>query len=226
MLIAIPNVLDGATLTRFREKLWEARWCDGRATAGHQSARAKQNQQLAEDDKLAQALGEELAQALGRMPLFVSAGLPQRIFPPLFSRYRAGSGDHFGEHVDNAIRYGARGTIRTDLSATLFLSDPDSYEGGALVIEDVFGAREVRLAAGSMVLYPSSSLHRVTPVTQGERLAAVFWMQSLIRDEGQRRLLFDLDRTIQALAADLDDDPRVLSLTNVYHNLVRRWAEP
>ncbi|MBB2201636.1 Fe2+-dependent dioxygenase [Gluconacetobacter tumulisoli] len=226
MLLAIPHVLDDAEIASFRTRLMTASWTDGRATAGHQSARAKQNLQIAEDDPLGRELGEELARALGRMPLFVSAALPQRIFPPLFSRYRAGAGDRFDNHVDNAIRYDARGTIRTDVSATLFLTPPDEYDGGTLVIDDVFGPREVRLPAGSLVLYPSSSLHRVTPVTRGERLAAVFWMQSLVRDEGQRRILFDLDRSIQDLAADLVDDPRILSLTNIYHNLVRRWGTP
>ncbi|WP_323992993.1 MULTISPECIES: Fe2+-dependent dioxygenase [Nguyenibacter] len=226
MLIVIPDVLNAAELASFRTQLAAAPWQDGRTTAGHQSARAKRNQQLAEDDPTALALGEALARTLGRIPLFMSAALPQRIFPPVFSRYRAESGDRFGNHVDNAIRYGARGTIRTDLSATLFLSPPDAYDGGALVIDDVFGPREVRLPAGSMVLYPSSSLHRVTQVTRGERLAAVMWMQSLVRDEGRRRILFDLDSTLQDLAADLQDDPRILSLTNVYHNLVRRWADP
>jgi PKHD-type hydroxylase len=224
MLIAIENVLTATQVASFRDRLAAADWQDGKATAGHQSARAKLNQQLAEDDPVAQALGQELARVLGQSPLFTSAALPQRIFPPLFSRYVPGH--VFGAHVDNAIRYSPRGTLRTDLSATLFLSPLDSYDGGALLIEDTFGTREVRLPPGHMVLYPSSSLHSVTPITRGERLAGVFWLQSMIRDDGKRRTLFDLDRTIQALAADLGDDARVLSLTNVYHNLVRRWAEP
>ena len=169
-------------------------------------------------------LGQELLRALGQSAQFVSAALPQRIFPPVFSLYR--TGDRFDTHVDNAIRYGRHGTIRTDLSATLFLTPLDEYEGGALVIEDVFGPREVRLPPGHMVLYPSSSLHHVTPVTRGERLAAILWMQSLVRDDGQRRILYDLDHAIQELAPDLPGDPRIVALTGVYHNLVRRWPEP
>jgi PKHD-type hydroxylase len=230
MLLVIPDVLSADQVEAVRARLAVASWVDGRSTAGHQSAKAKQNWQLATDDPLGRALGEDLVRALGRIPRFVSAALPQRIFPPLLSRYCAETADHFGNHVDNAVRYDARGTIRSDLSATVFLSSPDSYDGGDLVIDDVYGPREVRLPAGAMVLYPSSSVHRVTPVTRGERMAAVFWIQSLIRDEGQRRILFDLDGAIQDLttdrATDRGEDPSVLTLTNVYHNLVRRWAEP
>ncbi|MCQ8278497.1 Fe2+-dependent dioxygenase [Acetobacteraceae bacterium KSS8] len=223
-MLNVIRVLSEEEAASLRARLLPCDWIDGRATAGHQSARAKQNLQLSEDDPVAHAEGEALLRRLGSVPLFVSAALPKRVFPPVFARYRPG--DRFGTHVDNAIRYGARGTIRTDLSATLFLSPLDEYEGGALVIEDTFGPREVRLRPGEMVLYPSSSLHRVTPVERGERVCAIAWMQSLVRDEGERRLLFELDQQIQALAADAPDDARVTALTGIYHNLVRRWAEP
>jgi PKHD-type hydroxylase len=229
VLLAIPDVLDRPTVDRFRAALADADWGDGAVTAGHQSARVKHNLQIDERDPLARELGETILGILGRHPLFISAALPQRIYPPMFVRYRAGI-DRFGDHVDNAIRYWRHGTLRTDLSATLFLSDPDSHDGGELTIQDTFGPRTIRLPAGHMVLYPSSSLHGVAPVTRGERLAAVFWLQSLVRDDGQRSLLFDLDQEIQQLGRDFGDqaaiNPRILGLTNVYHNLVRRWAIP
>lgn len=229
MLIEIPAVIDSDTLRHIRARLAEAAWGDGAVTAGHQSARAKHNLQIDARDPLARELGESLLGILGRHPLFLSAALPQRVFPPLFARYRAGM-DWFGDHVDNAIRYWQGGTLRTDLSSTLFLSDPESYDGGELTIQDSFGPRSVKLPAGSLVLYPSSSLHGVTPVSRGERLAAVFWTQSLVRDDGQRRILFELDQEIQALQRDVATHdalaPRVLALTNIYHNLVRRWATP
>jgi len=226
MLLQLPDVLSSAEVEAFRARLAGAEWVDGRATAGHQSAQVKRNHQLAVEDPLAVELGERIARALGQMPDFVSAALPKRIYPPMVSRYRAGSGERFGTHVDNAIRYDPRGTMRADLSATLFLSDPESYDGGVLTIEDQFGPRGVKLPAGHMVLYPSSSLHSVAPLTRGERVTAVFWVQSLIRDEVVRRSLFDLDRAIQSIAGEWPDDPRVLALTNVYHNLVRASAEP
>lgn len=222
MLIEIP-VLSAGEAANLRTRIQNREWTPGAATAGHQSARAKHNTQLDANDPAALGIGEELVAALGRLPLFVAAALPKRVFPPVFARYRPG--DRFDLHVDNAIRYGHGGSLRTDLSATLFLTPLDEYEGGALVIEDVFGPRQVRLQPGHMVLYPSSSLHRVEPVTRGERFCALLWLQSLIRDDGQRSILFDLDRTIQSLAADLADDHRVVSLTGTYHNLVRRWAE-
>jgi len=222
MLIEIP-VLSADEAAGLRTRIQDRGWTSGTATAGHQSARAKHNTQLGADDPVALRIGEELVAALGRIPLFVAAALPKRVFPPVFARYRPG--DRFDLHVDNAIRYGHGGSLRTDLSATLFLTPLDEYEGGALVIEDVFGPRKVRLQPGRMVLYPSSSLHRVEPVTRGERFCALLWLQSLIRDDGQRSILFELDRTIQSLAADLQDDHRVVSLTGTYHNLVRRWAE-
>jgi PKHD-type hydroxylase len=185
--------------------------------------RVKHNQQLAAEDPVARALGEALVTALGGIPLFVSAALPRRVFPPVFARYRPG--DRFGRHVDNAIRYGHGGSLRTDLSATLFLTPQDEYDGGALLIEDTYGQHRVRLDPGHLVLYPSSSLHSVESVTRGERVAAVLWLQSLIRDDSKRTILFELDRTIQSLSEDMPDDPRIISLTGIYHNLVRSWAE-
>jgi PKHD-type hydroxylase len=202
-----------------------ADWVDGRVTAGFQSARAKDNAQVPEGHVVARDLGAMIVAALERTPLFISAALPLRVFPPLFNRY--GHGQSFGTHVDNAIRQAA-GTphrIRTDLSATLFLTAPDEYEGGVLTIEDRFGVQSVKLPAGHMVLYPASSLHHVTPVTGGERIAAFFWIQSMIRDDGKRTLLFDLDNAIQSLGRDVPGHAGVIQLTGVYHNLIRRWAE-
>jgi PKHD-type hydroxylase len=197
---------------------------DGRVTAGHQSARAKDNQQLPEDSPVARRLGERIVAALQRSPLFVSAALPLRVFPPLFNRYQGGQG--FGTHVDNAIRQvpGTPHRIRTDLSATLFLSSPEDYHGGELVVEDTLGVHSVKLPAGHLVLYPASSLHHVRAVTRGTRLASFFWIQSMVRDDGERTLLFDLDTAIQRLAAESPDHPSAIQLTGVYHNLLRRWA--
>ncbi|MBB3173034.1 PKHD-type hydroxylase [Endobacter medicaginis] len=224
MLVVLDDIIEADALGAMRARLRrDAHWLDGRMTAGHQSARVKRNRQLAEDDPVALELSAEIGAALHRSPRFVSAALPQRISPLLFNSY--GPGQTFGAHVDNAIRMTGRGTLRTDLSATLMLDD--DFEGGALVIEDVFGPREIRLRAGQMVLYPSSSLHRVEPVQRGERLVAVFWLQSLIRDDAQRRILFELDHSIQALGGELDPlHAQVVALTAIYHNLVRRWAEP
>jgi PKHD-type hydroxylase len=227
MLLHVPNVLDAATLAHFRQRLADAAWADGRATAGYQSAQAKDNAQLPDADPVARELGGRVLDALGASPLFFSAALPQRIFPPLFNRYRGGQS--FGFHVDNAIRYqpigGRNQAVRTDLSATLFLSAPEDYDGGELVIQDTFGTQRVKLPAGDMVLYPGSSLHQVTPVTRGERLASFFWMQSLVRDPGQRRELFELDQGIQRLTQAAPGNPALVQLTGVYHNLLRRWAE-
>ena len=221
MLLPIPDVLDAAQVREFRAALEAASWRDGRITAGHQSARAKDNAQLAEDDPLARRLGAVILEALGGHPLFVSAALPMRIYPPLFNRYAGGQS--FGVHVDNAIRQAPDGTrIRTDLSATLFLADPDEYDGGELSIEDTYGAHSLKLAAGSMLLYPATSLHRVEPVTRGARVASFFWIQSMVRDDGQRTLLFDLDQAIQRLAPD---HASAIALTGIYHNLLRRWAD-
>jgi PKHD-type hydroxylase len=200
-------------------------WVDGNQTSGHQSARAKDNVQLSEISPAAIEQGAFVQQVLERNPLVMSAALPAGFYPPMFSRY--GVGQTFGAHVDNAVRlHSDRKTrMRTDLSATLFLSDPASYDGGELVIEDTYGAHAVKLAAGDLILYPSSSLHRVTPVTRGLRKACVFWIQSLVRDDAARTLLFDMDLAIRALSLKAGDDPAIVSLTGVYHNLLRRWAE-
>ena len=224
MIISIPNVLTGEQVSHARRLLDEAAWVDGRATAGRQSARTKHNLQLEEADPLARQLGEQIVASLQRNPLFISAALPLRVFPPLFNRYEGGQS--FGNHVDNAIRQSISGMrIRTDLSATLFLSGPDEYDGGELMIEDTFGVHSVKLPAGHMVLYPASSLHHVRPVVRGARVASFFWLQSMVRDDGQRTLLFDLDAAIQRLSADVPDHPSTVQLTSVYHNLLRRWAE-
>jgi PKHD-type hydroxylase len=226
MLIAIPDVLDAAALARVRGLIDAGEWVDGNVTSGPQSALAKRNRQLPEDSDAAREAGGLVLDALGRSPLFVAAALPLKVFPPLFNRYEGG--DDFGLHVDNAIRI-RRGTdfrIRSDLSATLFLEEPDAYDGGELVIEDQFGPQVVKLPAGHLILYPASSLHRVTPVTRGVRTASFFWLQSMVRDDGERRTLFELDRAVQAVAADRGQgDAAVVQLTGVYHNLLRRWAD-
>ncbi|MEP6945904.1 MAG: Fe2+-dependent dioxygenase [Acidobacteriota bacterium] len=225
MLIQIPNALTAEQVAECRSMLAEAEWVDGGVTAGHQSGRTKHNMQLPEDHQSAIQMGDLILARLEKDPLFISAALPAKVFPPLFNRYSGGQ--NFGTHVDNAIRQvtGTPHRVRTDLSATLFLSDPSEYEGGELVIEDNYGVQKVKLAAGSMILYPASSLHHVTPVASGERLASFFWIQSMIRDDGQRTLLFDLDSSIQRLTIDTPDHPSVVQLTGIYHNLLRRWAE-
>jgi PKHD-type hydroxylase len=225
MLIQIPNVLTDQEMTESRQLLAQADWVDGRVTAGHQSAQAKENEQLPEDHPVAKQLGELILGALERNPLFMAAALPLKVFPPLFNRYQGGQS--FGNHVDNAIRQisGTPYRVRTDLSATLFFSDPDEYEGGELVVEDRFGVHQVKLSGGHLILYPASSLHHVRPVTQGTRLASFFWIQSMIRDDGERTLLFDLDISIQKLSIDVPAHPSVLELTSLYHNLLRRWAD-
>ncbi|MES2491080.1 MAG: Fe2+-dependent dioxygenase [Pseudomonadota bacterium] len=225
MLLQIPNVLNEEQVREFRTRLEGAEWVDGRVTAGPQSARAKNNQQLSETDPLSRELGDRIVAALSNHPLFVSAALPARIFPPLFNAY--GPGHAFGAHVDNAVRM-LRGTslrVRTDLSATLFLSSPDEYDGGELTIEDTYGVHNVKLSAGSMILYPASSLHQVRPITRGLRVASFFWIQSMVRDDGERTLLFDLDSAIQKLNVDATGHSSVTQLTSVYHNLLRRWAD-
>lgn len=225
MIIEIPQILSEAEVRRSRELLDGADWQDGKVTAGHQSGRVKDNGQLAESDPIAIQIGDLIFEKLQSHPLFVSAALPRKIFPPLFNRYSGGQ--NFGTHVDNAIRQvtGTDHRVRTDLSATLFFSEPDEYEGGVLVIEDNFGVQQVKLKAGNMVLYPASSLHHVTPVTSGVRTASFFWIQSMVRDDGQRTLLFDLDRSIQRVASQIPDDAASVQLTGVYHNLLRRWAD-
>ncbi len=226
MLIAIPDLLDAATLADLRATIDAAEWIDGNATSGHQSALAKQNEQLPEDSAAAKAAGKLVLDALGRSPLFFAAALPLKVFPPLFNRY--GVGQTFGVHVDSAIRI-QRGTefrIRSDLSMTVFLEDPAAYDGGELVIEDQYGVQRVKLPAGHAVLYPSSSLHKVEPVTRGRRVASFFWLQSMVRDDGARRILFDLDQSVQRLTGQLGGaDRSVIELTGVYHNLLRRWAD-
>jgi PKHD-type hydroxylase len=225
MLLAIPDLLSADELASARSRLDAADWIDGRATAGPQSARAKRNEQLAEGSEAAEAVGDMILTALQRNALFVSAALPLRVFPPLFNRYQGGHA--FGNHIDNAVRQiGSTGhRIRTDLSATLFLAEPDEYDGGELTVEDTYGVHKVKLPAGDMVLYPSSSLHSVTPVTRGARVASFFWVQSMVRDDGRRALLFDLDVSIQQLSRDVPAHPSVVQLTGVYHNLLRQWAE-
>jgi len=228
MMIAIPSVLSPEEVAHARSLLAAAAWTDGKVTAGAQSALAKNNQQLPQDSREAREIGDAILANLGRNALFISAALPKAIFPPLFNRYGAAEGHSFGDHVDNAIRYlpDGRGRIRTDLSATLFLSEPDSYDGGELIVEDTYGAHQVKLAAGDMILYPASSLHRVEPVTRGERIASFFWIESMVRDDGERALLLDMDVAIRRLAERVgDSDPSIVSLTGTYHNLLRRWAD-
>ena len=227
MLLPIPDVLDADQIARFRAVLGAADWADGKVTAGHQSAKAKDNAQLPETSAVARELGALILDALSRNSTFFSAALPKRIYPPLFNRYS--DGQSFGFHVDNAVRYdrsrGGAEPVRTDLSATLFLSAPDEYDGGELEIEDTYGTQRVKLPAGHMVLYPGTSLHRVLPVTRGARVASFFWMQSMIRDDGHRRLLFELDVSIRRLTLDVADHPALVQLTGVYHNLLRQWGE-
>lgn len=225
MMLQIPHVLTPSQLSQCREALLAADWADGKITAGHQSAKAKHNLQLQEDHPVTRQLGGIILDALAGNSLFMSAALPLKVFPPLFNCYQGGG--NFGVHVDNAIR-DIRGTphrVRTDISATLFLSEPDEYDGGELVVEDTFGAHKVKLPAGHMVLYPASSLHKVEPVTRGARRASFFWVQSLVREDTHRAQLFDLDNAIQALTQSVPDHPALIQLTGVYHNLLRGWAQ-
>lgn len=225
MLLKIPGVLTAEQVAECRAALQAADWVDGRVTAGYQSARVKNNEQLPEDNPVALRWGDLISQTLSRNLLFRSAAVPAKIYPPLFNRYSGGGS--FGVHVDNAIRdvKGTRHRVRTDISATLFLSQPDEYDGGELVIEDTYGTQSIKFAAGDMVLYPGTSLHRVNPVTRGARVASFFWIQSLVREDAQRALLFDLDTAIQKLSVNVPDHPSVTQLTGVYHNLLRRWAD-
>lgn len=225
MLLHIPEVLSRDQLASMRERLAHADWLDGRRSAGHQALTVKHNLQLADDDPLARELADQVLLALERNPLFLTATLPARIFPPMFNCYRGGG--TYGNHVDNAVRVLADGTrVRTDISATLFLSEPDDYDGGELALDDTYGAHTVKLPAGDLVIYPSTSLHRVTPVTRGARLACVFWVQSLVRDDAQRTLLLDLDLAIQRLNRSGADPEAAVSLGGTYHNLLRMWAQP
>jgi PKHD-type hydroxylase len=226
MLICVPDVLGKAEVAEFRGAMDDAAWEDGRSTAGAQSAMVKNNEQLPPNGETSRQLGERVVKALAASPLFISAAIPRHIFPPLFNRY--GVGQHFGVHVDNAVRgdhlTGMR--IRTDLSVTLFLSEPEEYDGGELVVEDYYGSHEVKLPAGHLVLYPATSLHTVTPITRGARVASFFWLQSMIRDAHARSMIFDLDSAIQGLVARQGrNDSQVVKLTGLYHNLIRYWAE-
>lgn len=227
MLLQIPDVLSAAQVAQARTQLDAADWADGRITAGYQSAKAKDNAQLPEGSPVARELGAMVLDALSRNSTFFSAALPKRIYPPLFNRYSGGQS--FGYHVDNAVRYdrsqGGAEPVRTDLSATLFLSGPDEYDGGELIIEDTFGTQSVKLPAGHLVLYPGTSLHRVAPVTRGARVASFFWMQSMLRNDDHRRLMFQMDVAIRRLTQDVPEHPALVQLTGVYHNLLREWAE-
>ncbi len=226
MLLHVPALLDADAVRRVRARLeTSADWVDGRATAGYQGAEVKDNQQIAERSKTSIELGDAILGVLERNPLFISGALPNRVYPPLFNRYSGGM--QFGSHVDGSVRIlpttGEK--IRADLSATLFLSEPDSYDGGGLLIDDTFGVHSARLAAGDLLVYPASSLHRVEPVTRGTRLASFFWIQSLVRDDARRTLLFDLDRSIQTLTATGADPASRVQLTGCYHNLLRMWSD-
>lgn len=225
MLLTIPDLFPADQVQSIRRKLDAAEWIDGRVTAGHQSSLAKDNMQIPEGNPIAQEIGELILQTLGQNPLFISAALPMKVFPPLFNRYSGGQS--FGTHIDNAIRHvkGTSHRVRSDLSATLFFSNPEEYDGGELIVEDTYGIHSVKLPVGHMVLYPSSSLHNVRPVTRGARVSSFFWIQSMIRDDGARTLLFDLDNVTQRVSAEQPNSPNAVKLTGIYHNLLRRWAE-
>ena len=224
MMLHVPEVLTRDEVAAMRAELERADWADGRATVGAQGAQVKHNRQLPETSPLAQELGRLILDKLGRHPLWLSAALPLRSVPPLFNRYEGG--EHYGLHIDGAVRAvpGSPLPLRTDVSSTLFLSGPEEYDGGELVVVDTYGTHEVKLPAGDLILYPSTSLHRVEPVTRGARLASFFWTQSLVADDAQRTMLFDLDQNIQKLRARLGDVDEVLGLTGHYHNLVRQWS--
>lgn len=226
MIHHIPNVLSKEQVQQFRQTMLDAEWVNGQATTGSMSANVKNNQQLPENHPLTLQLGQIILNALGQNALFLSAALPLEILPPYFNRYE--NNETFGFHVDNAIRHirGTQQRLRTDLSCTIFLSEPEEYEGGDLVIEDTYGYHEVKLPAGDMILYPSTSVHEVTPVTQGIRIGSFFWVQSMIRDDATRHMLFNLDQSIQNLRTELGDTHiEVVKLTSLYHNLIRKWAE-
>ena len=224
MLLHVPAVLTPAQVAEMRTALDAAEWTDGRQTVGVQGAQVKRNLQLPEASPLRADLGRQILAALARNPLFFAAALPLKTLPPRFNRYQGGG--EYGFHVDGAVmRADGELQVRSDLSCTLFLSGPDEYDGGELVISDTYGEHGVKLQAGDLILYPSSSLHRVTPVTRGARVAAFFWIQSMVRDGEQRRMLFEMDTAIEALRRSQADNAAVLQLTGVYHNLLRRWAE-
>ncbi|NVZ98303.1 Fe2+-dependent dioxygenase [Pseudomonas sp. D6002] len=225
MLIEIPGLLSAEEVEVAVATLLDQPWVDGKVTAGQRSARAKNNRQLSEDAPVAIRLGEQILSRLSDNALFMSAALPKKIYPPLFNRYS--SGEAFDWHIDNAIRglKGVRERVRTDISATLFLADPASYDGGELVIRDTFGEHAVKLPAGHLLIYPGSSLHKINPVTRGERIASFFWIESLVREDSQRQLLLDMDVAIQRLTAQHADDHALLQLSGAYHNLLRRWSD-
>ena len=225
MLLPIPDVLTTDEVAQFRAALARADWSDGRVTAGAQAAQVKNNLQLTEEHPVARELGEIILRRLARHPLFTSAALPLKVFPPLFNRYEGGG--NFGMHIDTAVRYTSLPPhrVRTDLSATLFLTAPEEYDGGELTVEDTYGVHKVKLPAGHLILYPSSSLHEVKPVTRGARIGAFFWVQSMVRDDAKRSMLFEMDTAIQRLNRDLPNHPSAVQLTGVYHNLLRTWAE-
>jgi PKHD-type hydroxylase len=225
MLLHVPGVLTPEQVAEMRRRLDATDWVDGRATVGLQGAQVKRNRQLDEFSPVGMELGRQVLAALARHPLYVSAALPLRTMPPLFNRYEGG--EHYGLHIDGSVRAvpGTTLQMRTDLSCTLFLSEPEDYEGGELVIVDTYGTHDVKLPAGDLVLYPSTSQHRVEPVTAGARVASFFWVQSLVRDDWQRHMLFDLDQNIQALREQVGDNEAVVGLTGHYHNLLRQWAE-
>jgi len=225
MMLHIPNVLTLDQVRAMRAALDGADWTDGRATVGAQGAQVKRNRQLPETSALGMELGRTILAALAAHPLYVSAALPLRSVPPLFNSYAGG--EHYGAHVDGAVRNvpGGAAPLRTDLSCTLFLADPDDYDGGELVVIDTYGEHEVKLPAGDMILYPSSSVHKVEPVTRGTRVCSFFWVQSMVRDDARRGMLFELDQAIQALRVRVGDCDEVVTLTSHYHNLLRLWAE-
>jgi PKHD-type hydroxylase len=225
MLLRIPQVLTPDELATVRARLAFEKWSDGKVTAGHQSVKAKENLQLPEDSPVARELNELIVRALERSPLFISAALPRHVYPPLFNKYEPGM--RFDTHIDNAIRQvpGTAARVRTDLSATLFLSAPEDYDGGELLVEDTFGANSAKFPAGDLVLYPATSLHRVSPVTRGSRVAAFFWIQSMVKDDAERTMLFNLDRSVVELSQAAADHPALVRLTGLYHNLVRKWGE-
>ncbi len=225
MLLPIPDVLTPDEVAQFREALSRVDWGDGRVTAGAQAAQVKNNQQISEDHPVARELGDVILRKPARHPLFTSAALPLKVFPPLFNKYAGGG--NFGMHVDTAVRYSSLPPhrVRTDLSATLFLAGPEEYDGGELTVEDTYGVHKVKLPAGHLILYPSSSLHEVKPVTRGARIAAFFWIQSMVRDDAKRSMLLEMDNAIQRLNRDVPNHPSTVQLTGVYHNLLRTWAE-
>ncbi len=225
MLLHIPDILSPEQVQAMRQRLVGADWVNGRQTAGHQSIKVKSNQQLAENDPFAVELGQVIISHLVQNNLFTSAALPYKFYPPLFNKYEGGG--EYGFHVDGAVRFNTQTgeRVRTDVSGTLFLTNPDEYQGGELIIDDVYGQQSVKLPAGHLVLYPSTSIHKVQPVTQGARISCFFWLQSLVREDAQRAMLFELDQSIQELSMSVPDHPRVVSLSGIYHNLLRRWTQ-